>query len=98
MWGRWGVFVKVGNKGHNVRYLLTDPTFLDVFTFPLVKGDPATALVDPFSLLLTERAASRLFGNQDPLGKPVEVVHRHFKGSYTVTGILKDPTQLDSLF
>ena len=98
MWGRWGVFVKVGNKGHNVRYLLTDPTFLDVFTFPLVKGDPATALVDPFSLLLTERAASRLFGNQDPLGKPVEVVHRHFKGSYTVTGILKDPPRNSTLY
>src|SRR5215207_3129153 len=51
--------------------LLTDPSFFDVFSFRLVKGNPATVLKEPYSLVLTESAAKKYFGSADPLGETV---------------------------
>lgn len=58
----------------------------DVFSFPMLKGNPETALRDAYSIVLTEAAAKKLFGETEALGKPVTL-----KGTqYTVTGVLKD--------
>ena len=65
----------------------TDPDFLTMFDFPLLQGNKETALNDPYSVILTEKAAMRLFGHEDPVGKTV-LVDNQF--SMTVTGILKD--------
>jgi putative ABC transport system permease protein len=51
---------------------LTDDNFFQLFNFPLVKGDPATALKDPSSIVLTESTAKKYFGNEDPIGKVIE--------------------------
>lgn len=65
-------------------------SFFDVFTFPMISGDPSTALRDPWSIVLTETSAKKLFGDTDALGKavirPVESGNQEF----VVTGILKD--------
>lgn len=65
-------------------------SFFDVFTFPMISGDPSTALRDPWSIVLTETSAKKLFGDTDALGKsvirPVEVGNQ----DYVVTGIIKD--------
>ncbi|HSG29752.1 MAG TPA: ABC transporter permease, partial [Candidatus Krumholzibacterium sp.] len=58
--------------------------FFDIFTFPLVKGDPATALVDPFTMVISRKLAQKLFGPEDPIGK---VVTASGGRDYTVTGI-----------
>jgi putative ABC transport system permease protein len=50
----------------NVFY--ADGTIFDVFSFELVKGDPRTALEPPFTMVLTETAARKYFGDEDPLG------------------------------
>lgn len=66
-----------------------DTSFLRMFDFPLLKGDRQTALQKPNSIVLTESAARKLFGNTDPIGKTVS----HFDQDtllFTVTGILKD--------
>lgn len=60
---------------------------LNVFTFPLVQGNPATALKNPFSVVITERAAKKLFGEKSPMG---EVVVLNNDKGYTITGIVKD--------
>ena len=68
-----------------------DASVFDIFTFPLVKGDARTALARPFSIVITESLARKLFGNQDPLERVIKA--GEFKGkSYflTVTGVLKD--------
>ena len=64
-----------------------DPQILKVFTLPLVAGDDATALDEPFTVLLSESAARKLFGDANPLGQVIR-----FKDhlDLTVTGILRD--------
>jgi len=68
-------------------------SFFDVFSFPLLKGNPATALQKPYSLVLTEASAKRLFGNNEALGKIV----KFDTSSYIVTGVLKDIPKLSHL-
>lgn len=70
-----------------------DESFLDVFTFPMLQGNPATALKEPYSLVLTERAARKLFGMTDVLGKSV----RMDTVNYLVTAVLKDIPKLSHL-
>ena len=64
-----------------------DPDFLSVFDFPLLKGNPATALVAPNSMVITEAAAERIFGPKDPLG---ELTFIEPFGEVMITGVAKD--------
>jgi len=64
-----------------------DPSFLTMFSFPLIKGDPATALDDPHSILLTETMAEKYFAENEPVGK---VVRLKDQLDLTVTGIVRD--------
>jgi putative ABC transport system permease protein len=61
--------------------------FLKMFRFSLVRGDAATVLSDPYSIVLTESMAKALFGTEDPINKPVRLDN---KDNLKVTGILKD--------
>jgi putative ABC transport system permease protein len=65
-----------------------DTSFLDVFTFEMVQGDPATALAEPNSLVLTEAIAAKYFGKENPMGKMLRLNDQQ---SLKITGILKDP-------
>ncbi|WP_338875208.1 ABC transporter permease [Spirosoma sp. SC4-14] len=66
----------------------TDKTFFDVFTFPMLYGDPATALSKPQSIVLTKTAAENLFGDaRKAVGRVVEFSN-HFPN--TVTGVIDD--------
>ncbi|MRS62804.1 FtsX-like permease family protein [Larkinella terrae] len=70
-----------------------DPSFLKIFTFPMLKGNPATALKEPYSLVVTEKTALKLFGKTEALGKTV----RFDTTNYTVTGVLKDIPKLSHI-
>jgi putative ABC transport system permease protein len=76
------------------RYMHADPDFLEMFSFPLVKGDPRTALNEPNSIILTESAAAKYFGAGDPMGRTL-TVDRTF--DVVVTGIVQDPPANSSL-
>ncbi|HZG25814.1 MAG TPA: FtsX-like permease family protein, partial [Chitinophagaceae bacterium] len=65
-----------------------DSAFFRVFDFKMLKGDPNTALKAPFSVVLTESAARKYFGNADPLGQVVLVTGD--ASPATVTGLIKD--------
>ncbi|RYY61558.1 MAG: ABC transporter permease [Chitinophagaceae bacterium] len=66
---------------------ITDEGFFTLFSFPLLKGNPATALADPSGVVLTESTARKYFGNADPMGQVLQLdKDRQFK----VTGIAKD--------
>ncbi len=76
------------NIGFNEKNIyLADDNFFEFFSFPLVRGNPATVLKDPLSIVLTETTAKKYFGNQDPIGKVIEW-NKTIK--LTVTGIAKD--------
>src|SRR6185503_10783048 len=64
-----------------------DPEILKVFTFPLVSGDPSTALVRSDGLLLTQQMARKFFGDENAMGKTIRMGDN---ARFTVTGILKD--------
>ncbi|MCW3117858.1 MAG: transporter permease, partial [Chitinophagaceae bacterium] len=80
--------VTFGNKSFNEKKMyLADPDFFTLFSFPLIKGNPATALQDPNSVVLTETTAKKYFGKEDPMGKVIEL-DKHLQ--LKVTGIAKD--------
>ena len=66
---------------------IADSDFFELFDFPLVKGNPATVLKDPKSIVLTESTAKKYFGNQDPIGK---VLQMNKELQLKVTGIARD--------
>lgn len=76
--------------GADARVCVTDAEVFDVFTFPMVAGDPETGLNDPQTAFLSETLARRLFGDEDPIGRTVNIHYKWFKDDFTVTGILKD--------
>jgi len=51
--------------------LYADQSFFNVFTFPLIKGDPETVLKEPYTAVLTESIAEKYFGSEDPVGKTI---------------------------
>ncbi|MGB6867302.1 MAG: ABC transporter permease, partial [Candidatus Aminicenantaceae bacterium] len=61
--------IKYGDKTYNENGALVDDDFLKMFTFPLIKGSPETVFASRESIVLTERAAAKYFGTQDPIGK-----------------------------
>ncbi len=64
-----------------------DPSFLNMFTFPLIKGDKNTAFDSPYSLVITEDVADKYFGEEDPLGKVISVNNQY---DFTITGVMKN--------
>lgn len=82
------VLVRYGSKAFNEdRFFLADPSFLEMFTFPLVSGNPETALSRADSILITEDTAQKYFGNEDPIGKIMSV---NVKRDLIVTGVMKN--------
>ncbi|MES3017786.1 MAG: ABC transporter permease [Bacteroidota bacterium] len=69
-----------------------DSNFFEVFTVPLIKGDPATALKNPNSIVVSKETAEKYFGDQDPLGKVLNF--KSWTSSYKITGVYdKIPSQ-----
>lgn len=90
--GRGASSVKYQGRAIRGPFNFVDPEILKVFTFPLIQGDPETVFKDPYSLVVTEAASRKYFGDEDPLGEVLSVeiwgqppVVREF----VVTGIAK---------
>jgi putative ABC transport system permease protein len=83
-----GGLMQVGDKMFQEEGMLyADSTFLQMFSFKLVAGDPAEAFKNPESILITEAMAKKYFGNEDPLGKTIRNDH---KTDFAVVGVLAD--------
>ncbi len=81
-------FRQVSFKEEKIYFV--DSSFLSVFSFPMLKGDPLTALADPGSVLISESVAKRRFGNEDPLGRTLHFRSGNRDQPKTITGIFKD--------
>jgi len=68
-------------------FCFTDPSLIEMFTFPLVSGNPETALSEANSIVITEDMAQKYFGNKDPIGKIMSV---NVKRDFIVTGVMKN--------
>ena len=74
--------------------LLTDPSFFRVFSYHLAKGEERTALNEPFSIILTQSAAKKYFGDEDPMGRSLKFFMYDSTNTgalYKVTGVMPDP-------
>lgn len=92
---RWygGFLVKKGTENiQEGRVGYADSTLFDVFTLPMIEGDPKTALKEPHSLVITETIAKKYFNRStDVVGKSMTI---NDTGNYKITGVIKDiPTQ-----
>lgn len=67
--------------------MAADSTIFNVFTMPMIIGDPATALNSPNSIVLTKKLAEKYFGNSDPLGKTLILEN---KIQVKVTGVIQN--------
>jgi putative ABC transport system permease protein len=67
---------------------MADSSLFSVFSFPLLKGDPVTALKAPFSVVLSEKTAKKYFGSANPMGQTLLLTSDKFPA--LVTGVMKD--------
>ena len=66
---------------------LVDPDFLAMFDFPLVQGDPKSVLNEPFSLILSEEMATKYFGDENPVGRTINIDDRY---EVIVKGVMRN--------
>ncbi len=87
-----GGSAKYQDRAIDASFQFADPAILKVFSFPLIQGDPESVFEDPYSLVVTEAASRRYFGDEDPIGKLLTI---EFWGrppvarDFVVTGIAK---------
>ncbi len=83
-----GVMVTKGNQHiREESVIFADSSLFDVFTLPMLAGDPHTALVEPHTVVLTEAAARKYFGDVDVVGKTLTI---NDNTPYKVTGVIRD--------
>ena len=80
--------VQYGNNAYKEnRIVFTDASFFDVFTIPLLKGDPQTALKEPYTLVLSRKTAEKYFRDENPIEKTLRLDNRV---DYKVTGVFQE--------
>lgn len=72
------------------KVVVADSNFFQMFNFPLVKGDPATALREAQTMVISETMARKYFGEEDPIGKRLRVGTAEEQLDYEVRGVSKD--------
>ncbi len=68
--------LEYNGKGLRAEGLNAEPAFFEIFDFPVLAGDPRTALDDVGSIVLTNTTAQRLFGEEDPIGKVIKLANK----------------------
>jgi putative ABC transport system permease protein len=88
-------FFSYKNKNFNVEEIVyADSTLFDIFSFKVINGNAKQALSEPYSLVLTEKTAKQIFGQQDPIGQSLKLNN---KNSFIVRAIVEDPPPNSSL-
>ena len=84
--GNW--YIRYGETTFKeTRLVYTDANVFDVFTIPLLQGDPKTALAEPNTIVISETMADKYFGMDDPLGKTLNL---DATTDYEVTGVFRE--------
>ena len=76
---------------------MADPSFFQIFSFPLLAGDPETALAAESDIVLTESCARKYFGPRNPIGLRLTIAYGNIKKDYYVSAIAADPPK-NSIF
>ncbi len=85
--------VVLGDKSIKENGMYADPSVLAMYTLPFIYGNPATALNNPNSVVISETMSQKFFDNNNPIGKVIKMNAKaaySVDGLYTVTGVFKD--------
>lgn len=82
--------LRFGDKNFSENYHLVDSDFFEIFSFPLIAGNPSTVLQNLNSVVLTESMASKIFGSTDILNQTLSIKLGNAFHDFTITGIAKD--------
>lgn len=83
--------LRIGEDSFEEELTYADASFFTIFSFPLIQGDPETALSEPGSLVLTREMATKYFGERNPVGETIFVTIRNEDKPFIVTGVAKAP-------
>ncbi|HZK65828.1 MAG TPA: ABC transporter permease, partial [Puia sp.] len=85
------VFTVRDKHFRETKFLYADASFLTMFSFPFKEGDPATALIRPYTAVISESTGRKLFGNQSPLGQYLQMDDDDRNSELCkITGVFKD--------
>jgi putative ABC transport system permease protein len=76
-----------GEKKIELSGYFADPGFFELFNYPLLKGNKATAISSPNTIVLSETEATKIFGTKEPMGETINI---EGYGIFLITGIFKD--------
>ncbi len=79
-----------GETAYESGFFCTDPAFFDVFSFPLLEGDPRSALARPFTVVLSQSMAQKYFGDTSPLGETITLKGLWDAHDFEVTGVAEE--------
>lgn len=86
-------FIQLTRDNYKISHAYSvDSKVFEVFDFKFLQGDPKTALLQPYSTVLTRKMAKKFFGNRDPMGKEISIIDAtgSIQEVYTVTGVMDD--------
>lgn len=87
----YGINMSGDNKSLAVKTIYGDESFFNLFSFPLLYGNPKTVLSDPFSIVLSETTALKFFGRTDVVGKTLRIEEGRGIENLNITGVAKNP-------
>lgn len=85
-----GVLLTYQNKQLGMGTAYVDPDFFDMFSYPIVKGDKDNPITSESSVAMTEQAAKRIFGDENPIGQTVTILRDQVEVPFNVTAIVED--------
>jgi len=68
-------------------FLYVEPEFLEMFSFPIIKGDSKTALREPYTVMITREMVKKYFGEEEPVNKIININNEQ---DYRIVGILEN--------
>ncbi len=81
-----GILADSKGEKHQIRYLLADTSFFDIFSYPLIEGNAESCLKTKGQILLSKSFAAKIFPGQSPMGEVMQMG----EDSYTVSGVIED--------
>ena len=97
---RYGNFIDLvrnGDKSFNETVNTADPGFFEIFDFKLIRGQTAKVLEDQNNVVLTESIAKKYFGNENPIGKSLEIRFNNEYRIFNVTTVVEEPPTNSSI-
>ena len=89
LYSRSASYMLINHEEKQIRQqmLFANAAFFDIFSFPMIAGNPSTALVNPYTVVITETMAEKYFPGQQALGKTLTMMDTL---DFEITGVLKD--------